>query len=80
MMQSLHAKTAIIVGAGGAIGGAIATLFARAGANLCLADQNSQALENVGDLCRKLGAAVELMSVDAVSEESVNAMAARCLH
>lgn len=43
----LHGRTAIVTGGGGAIGGAIARIFGREGANVVCADLKGEAAEAV---------------------------------
>ena len=45
----LKNKNAVIYGGGGAIGGAVARVFAREGARLFLADRTLQSLEEVAE-------------------------------
>jgi 3-oxoacyl-[acyl-carrier protein] reductase len=63
----LHGRRALITGAGGGIGGAIADAYAREGAVLCLTDHAASTLEQVGERCRAAGAQVTLVPGD-VSE------------
>lgn len=49
MTDRLKGKVAIITGGGGAMGGAQATIFAREGAAVCVADVNGAAAKNVSD-------------------------------
>ncbi len=66
-------KTAIVYGAGGAIGGAISRAFAREGAKVFLAGQTKAKLEQVAEDIRAKGGAVELAEVDALDENAVDA-------
>ena len=62
----LENKTAVIYGAGGAIGGAVARAFAREGARLFLTGRDVAKLE-------ALGVDAETSQVDALDETAVNA-------
>jgi len=73
-MRSLENKTAIITGAGGGIGGAIADCFARAGANVVIADIDGQpATARASQICAQ-GAAALAMVVDVTNKKSVQQM------
>jgi 3-oxoacyl-[acyl-carrier protein] reductase len=73
-MKSLEGKTAIITGAGGGIGGAIADCFAREGANAVVADIDGQtANSRVTDISAKGGTAVGMV-VDVTNKQSVQQM------
>ncbi len=61
----LEHRRALVTGAGGGIGGAIAEAYAREGAALCLTDRRpAPALEAVAERCRASGADVMLLSGD----------------
>ena len=49
--MDLHGKTVVITGAGGGIGRALATEFARCGANLALLDVHRENLQETAQLC-----------------------------
>lgn len=66
-------KTAVVYGAGGAIGGAIARAFAREGAQVYLAGQTLAKLEQVAGDIRAQGGSVEVATVDALNEQAVDA-------
>jgi len=67
----LHGRTAVINGASGAIGGAIALGLARAGANLALCyNRNATAATNVGREAETQGVTVGLYRVDALEPDS----------
>jgi NAD(P)-dependent dehydrogenase (short-subunit alcohol dehydrogenase family) len=73
-MKSLENKTAIITGAGGGIGGAITDCFAREGANVVIADIDSQAANARAARISALGAAALAMVVDVTRKKSVQQM------
>jgi NAD(P)-dependent dehydrogenase (short-subunit alcohol dehydrogenase family) len=73
-MKSLENKTAIITGAGGGIGGAITDCFAREGANVVIADIDSQAANARAARISALGAAALAMVVDVTDKKSVQQM------
>lgn len=69
----LEKKVAVIYGAGGPIGGAVAQAFAREGARVFLAGRTRQTLETVADEIRSHGGAAETAVVDALDERTVDA-------
>lgn len=73
-MNSLENKTAIITGAGGGIGGAIADCFAREGAKVVIADIDSQSANTRAAHLAALGAAALAMVVDVTNKKSVQQM------
>ena len=72
MTTMLENKTAVIYGAGGAIGGAVARAFADAGARVYLAGRSKARLEKVAS---DLGNAAGVAEVDALDERAVAAHA-----
>mgnify|MGYP001609968160 FL=1 len=70
-------KTAIVTGAAGGIGSAVATQFAREGANLCLADTRPEIA--VAQEIRALGRAVIEQLTDVTDSAAVRLMVARTL-
>jgi 3-oxoacyl-[acyl-carrier protein] reductase len=68
----LENKIAVIYGAGGSIGGAVAGAFAREGAQVHLAGRTSEALERVAGEIRSTGGAAETALVDALDERAVD--------
>jgi NAD(P)-dependent dehydrogenase (short-subunit alcohol dehydrogenase family) len=68
----LEQKVAVIYGAGGAIGGAVALAFAREGARLFLAGRTAAKLDKVAAEIVKSGGAVETAVVDALDERAVD--------
>ncbi len=69
----LQGKTALIYGAGGAIGGAVARSFAAEGATVYLAGRTEPRLEKVARDIREEGGKAEVAVVDALDEEQVDA-------
>ncbi|PTL76500.1 SDR family NAD(P)-dependent oxidoreductase [Vitiosangium sp. GDMCC 1.1324] len=69
----LENKVAIIYGAGGSIGGAVARAFAREGARVFLTGRTKAKLERVADDIRASGGNAELAVVDALDEKAVDA-------
>ena len=71
----LENKVAVIYGAGGSIGGAIARAFAREGAQVFLSGRAQAKLEVVAQDIRASGGRAEAAVVDALDEAAVNAFA-----
>jgi NAD(P)-dependent dehydrogenase (short-subunit alcohol dehydrogenase family) len=67
----LRDKNAVIYGAGGRIGSAVAHAFAREGANVFLAGRTQSKLEAVAEEISSAGGAVELAPVDALDPQAV---------
>ncbi|HEY1573882.1 MAG TPA: SDR family oxidoreductase [Pseudonocardiaceae bacterium] len=67
----LENKTAVIYGAGGAIGTAVARAFASEGARLFLAGRTRGTVEAAARVVRESGGAVQVAEVDAADETSV---------
>ena len=68
----LENKNAVIYGAGGSIGGAVARAFAREGARVFLAGRTRATLEAVADEIRAAGGAAATAEVDALDENAVD--------
>src|SRR5947208_4261337 len=68
----LEHKVAVVYGAGGPIGGAVARAFAREGARVFLAGRTRSKLDRVADQIRSNGGAAETAVVDALDERSVD--------
>jgi len=68
----LQDKNAVIYGAGGSIGGAVARAFGREGARVFLAGRTEDAVKAVADDIRAAGGLAETAIVDALSEEAVD--------
>jgi 3-oxoacyl-[acyl-carrier protein] reductase len=72
----LENNNAVIYGAGGSIGGAVARAFAREGARVFLAGRTEAKLKSVADDIRAAGGRAEAAVVDALDEEAVDRHAA----
>ena len=68
----LEGKNALIYGAGGSIGGAVARAFAREGATVFLAGRTLESLEEVAEEIRSAGGVAETAHVDALDEQAVD--------
>jgi 3-oxoacyl-[acyl-carrier protein] reductase len=72
----LQGKTAIVYGAAGSIGAAVARAYAREGASVFLAGRTVPALDAVAGQIRDAGGAAEVTEVDALDRDAVEAHAA----
>lgn len=72
MTDLLNAKTAILHGAGGALGGAVAQTFAREGATVYLAGRTREPLERVAAAIAAEGGRAHVAVVDALDERAVD--------
>jgi NAD(P)-dependent dehydrogenase (short-subunit alcohol dehydrogenase family) len=68
----LKDKVAVIYGAGGAVGGAVARAFAAEGANLFLTGRHLAPVEAVANDIVSAGGAAEAAEVDALDEQAVD--------
>jgi NAD(P)-dependent dehydrogenase (short-subunit alcohol dehydrogenase family) len=68
----LKDKVAVIYGAGGAIGGAVARAFAREGAKLFLTGRHLAPIEAVAEDVASAGGSAEAAEVDALDEQAVD--------
>src|SRR5216683_1869372 len=68
----LSNKNAVIYGAGGAIGGAVARAFAREGATVFLTGRGLKEVESVADEIRAAGGKAEAAEVDALDEAAID--------
>lgn len=68
----LDEKVAVIYGAGGSIGGAVARTFAQEGATVYLAGRTGATLEKVAEDIRLHGGEVDTAIVDALDEKAVD--------
>jgi NAD(P)-dependent dehydrogenase (short-subunit alcohol dehydrogenase family) len=67
----LKDKTAIIYGAAGAVGSAVASAFAHEGARVFLTGRNLEALETVAKAIAAAGGVAETARVDALDEQAI---------
>jgi NAD(P)-dependent dehydrogenase (short-subunit alcohol dehydrogenase family) len=72
-MMMLQDKVAVVYGAGGAIGGAVARAFAAEGARLFLTGRRLAAVEAVATDVAAAGGSVEVARVDALDDHAVDA-------
>jgi len=68
----LEGKNAVIYGAGGSVGGAVARAFAREGARVFLAGRTQTTLDAVAEAIRSAGGTAETATVDALDEHAVD--------
>jgi 3-oxoacyl-[acyl-carrier protein] reductase len=68
----LEGKNAVIYGAGGSIGSAVARAFAREGARVYLAGRTPESLARTASQIRSAGGAAETAQVDALDEKAVD--------
>lgn len=68
----LQNKNAVIYGAGGSLGGAVAKAFAAAGARVFLTGRNIASVQKVADEIIALGGLAEAAQVDAFDEHNIN--------
>jgi NAD(P)-dependent dehydrogenase (short-subunit alcohol dehydrogenase family) len=72
-MMLLAHKVAMIYGAGGPIGGAVAAAFAQEGARVYLAGRTAPPLDRVATAIRAAGGQADTVIVDALDEQAVEA-------
>jgi len=68
----LKDKVAVVYGAGGAVGGAVARAFSREGAKLFLTGRNRGPIEALAREIISLGGAAEVADVDALNEDAID--------
>lgn len=68
----LQNKNAVIYGAGGSLGGAVAKAFAAAGARVFLTGRNLASVQKIADEIIALGGLAEAAQVDAFDESAIN--------
>jgi 3-oxoacyl-[acyl-carrier protein] reductase len=71
MEMLLEDKNAVVYGAGGSIGGAVARAFAREGANVFLAGRTLSRVDEVAEEISASGGVAETAQVDALDEVAV---------
>src|SRR5690348_18257079 len=71
----LHGKNAVIYGAAGAIGSAVARAFAREGARVFLVGRTQSRLDAVADDIHAAGGEAHCTALDALDERAVDAFA-----
>jgi len=69
---TLQNKNAVIYGAGGSLGGAVAKALAAAGATVFLTGRNISSVDKVADEIRSTGGKAETDQVDALDEKAIN--------
>ena len=69
----LKDKTAIVYGGSGAVGGAVASAYAREGAHVFLAARNRAGLEAVAGEIKAAGGRAEIATLDAMDRASIDA-------
>lgn len=72
-LKLLEGKTAVIYGAAGGIGTAVAKAFAREGARVFLTGRTENTLNPIAEEIKRTGGVAEVSKVDALSPESVEA-------
>ena len=75
----LHDKVAVIYGAGGAIGSAVARAFAREGARVFLSGRNVASVRAVADEIKAADGKADAATVDALNEDAVEQHVARVI-
>ncbi len=78
-MTAFEGKVAVITGASGGIGEAIAVELARGGARLLLSGRSAEKLERVADQCRVFSADAKFFAADLAEDEAVRALTERAL-
>jgi NAD(P)-dependent dehydrogenase (short-subunit alcohol dehydrogenase family) len=73
MTDLLRDRNAIVYGAGGGIGGAVARAFAREGAQVFLAGRTRERLEAVAESIAASGGTADVAVLDALDEQAVDA-------
>lgn len=68
----LQGKNAVIFGAGGSLGGAVARSFSKAGARVFLSGRTLSNVQRVADEIKASGGEAEAKAIDALNEKAVN--------
>ncbi|MHA1734874.1 MAG: SDR family NAD(P)-dependent oxidoreductase [Candidatus Thorarchaeota archaeon] len=77
---SLEGKVAIVTGAGRGVGHGIASVFARAGADVVVAEINLESARSTSDKVRSMGRRAISVNTDVTDPDSVEAMLKRALN
>jgi NAD(P)-dependent dehydrogenase (short-subunit alcohol dehydrogenase family) len=72
-LKLLEGKVAVIYGAGGGVGSAVAKAFAREGAEVFLAGRTESSLDTVARGISKAGGSAEIIKIDALDPKAVDA-------
>ena len=81
LSASLVGKKVLITGASSGIGQAIAILFAKEGADLCLVSRRAKELSGVAEQCRRnFGSAALAIAADITDENDVKGMAQKMFY
>jgi NAD(P)-dependent dehydrogenase (short-subunit alcohol dehydrogenase family) len=75
----LKGRVALVTGAGGGLGQAIARAYAQHGADLVLADRDAAAAERIAAECHELGVRALALAADLADRRAVEALADRAL-
>ena len=67
----LQDKNAVIFGAGGSLGGAVASAFARSGAKVFLSGKTLKSVQKVAEKIKAEGGYAEVSELDALNEEAI---------
>lgn len=78
-MTAFESKAAVITGASGGIGEAIAIELARGGARLLLSGRSAERLDRVAERCRAFSTAVETFVADLAEDDRAQALVERAL-
>lgn len=76
-MREMSGKVAVVTGAGGGLGRAVATALAREGMRVAVADLDGESLESIAQELRFAGASVSAYHTDVSKAEDMDALAAR---
>ncbi|HSS48742.1 MAG TPA: SDR family oxidoreductase, partial [Thermoanaerobaculia bacterium] len=77
--MKLTGKVAVITGASGGIGEAIAVALAGEGARLLLGGRNAEHLDRVAERAREFSPGVETFAADLTDDDRIHALAARAV-
>jgi 3-oxoacyl-[acyl-carrier protein] reductase len=79
VVDLLKGRRAVVTGAAGGIGGAIARAYAQQGARLLLVDRDAARLREVASACAALGAEVQAVEADIGSVEGADSTVGSCV-